>query len=430
MQAIKPLRYLAISIGLVLFSLSLLCLMALFLPWYAALAVLAILATAGTVGYRRLTQQAKRSISENVFVILSGGAAIVIVLFVAYLLIHIFLLGKSNLSWSFLVEAPSEGLTGGGIFPAIVGTALLVVIMSLAGVPVGTVTAIYLTEYASERSIIARFIRFAVNTLAGVPAIVFGLFGLGFFIGTIGRQMDAYSFNTRMEKMETLFKSEGSPLAGGKTASPDQVRALFVKDDAEYWNAQIEQARVLSEIDGGAAALNFDRVRQFYSQRNTPHWGQPALIWAALTLALLTLPVVIVSVEEAIKAVPKDLREASLALGATKWMTIRKVVIPGAITGIMTGGILAVSRGAGEVAPILFTGAAYYLPELPRSLSSQFMELGYHIYVLTTQSTNVEATKGLLYATTFVLLLLTFTLNFSAIFLRSRVRARQSRLGQ
>ena len=269
-----------------------------------------------------------------------------------------------------------------------------------------------------------------MNTLAGVPAIVFGLFGLGFFIGTIGRQIDTYTFNTRMEKMETLFRAEGSPLAGKKTATAEEIRALFMKNDESYWSEQIDQARVLNELDGGAATLDYDRVRQFYAQRNTPHWGQPALIWAALTMALLTLPVVIVSVEESIKAVPRDLREASLALGATKWMTIRKIVIPGAITGIMTGGILAVSRGAGEVAPILFTGAAYYLPDLPRSLSSQFMELGYHIYVLTTQSTNVEATKGLLYATTFVLLMLRFTLNFSAIFLRARVRSRQNRLGQ
>jgi len=144
-------------------------------------------------------------------------------------------------------------------------------------------------------------------------------------------------------------------------------------------------------------------------------------------MALLTLPVVIVSVEEAIRTVPKDLREASLALGATKFGTILRVVLPGSITGILTGGILAVSRGAGEVAPILFTGAAYYLPDLPNSLSSQFMELGYHIYVLTTQSTNVELTLPLQYATTLVLLLLTFLLNFSAIFLRSRVRAKLSR---
>jgi phosphate transport system permease protein len=145
-------------------------------------------------------------------------------------------------------------------------------------------------------------------------------------------------------------------------------------------------------------------------------------------MALLTLPVVIVSVEEALKAVPYSLREASLALGATKFFTILKVVLPGSITGILTGTILAISRGAGEVAPILFTGAAYYLPELPKSLNSQFMELGYHIYILTTQSTNVEQTLPLQYATTFVLLVLTFALNFSAIFIRSKMRRRQGKM--
>jgi len=154
-------------------------------------------------------------------------------------------------------------------------------------------------------------------------------------------------------------------------------------------------------------------------------WGQPNILWASLTMALLTLPVVIVSVEEAIKTVPQDLRAASLALGATKWQTIWKIVLPNSLTGILTGGILAVSRGAGEVAPILFTGAAYFLPHLPSALSDQFMELGYHIYIMSTQSTNVDATRGIQFATTLVLLLLTFLLNFSAIFLRSRIRARQ-----
>ena len=233
------------------------------------------------------------------------------------------------------------------------GTFLLVVIMSIAGVPVGTLTAIYLSEYASQKSIFARLIRFAVNTLAGVPAIVFGLFGLGFFIQFVGSGVD-----------KTLYN------------------------------------------DG------------------LLHWGQPNILWASLTMALLTLPVVIVSVEEAIKTVPRELREASLALGATKWQTIRKVVIPNSITGMLTGGILAVSRGAGEVAPILFTGAAYFLPHLPSGLSDQFMELGYHIYIMATQSPDVEATRGIQYATTLVLLILTFALNFSAIFLRYKLRKR------
>lgn len=253
----------------------------------------------------------------------------------------------------FLLGSPEEGMTKGGIFPAIFGTFLLVVIMSIAGVPVGTLTAIYLSEYASQKSILARLIRFAVNTLAGVPAIVFGLFGLGFFIQFVGSGVD-----------KTLY-------------------------------------------DDGLL-----------------HWGQPNILWASLTMALLTLPVVIVSVEEAIKTVPRELREASLALGATKWQTIRKVVIPNSITGMLTGGILAVSRGAGEVAPILFTGAAYFLPHLPSGLSDQFMELGYHIYIMATQSPDVEATRGIQYATTLVLLILTFALNFSAIFLRYRLRKR------
>ena len=261
--------------------------------------------------------------------------------------------GWSSLTIDFLLGSPEEGMTKGGIFPAIVGTFMLVVIMSIAGVPIGTFTAIYLSEYASQKSIFARMIRFAVNTLAGVPAIVFGLFGLGFFIQFVGTRVDGVLYN-----------------------------------------------------DGQL------------------HWGQPNILWASLTMALLTLPVVIVSVEEAIKTVPRELREASLALGATKWQTIRKVVIPNSITGILTGAILAVSRGAGEVAPILFTGAAYFLPHLPSALSDQFMELGYHIYIMATQSPDVEATRGIQYATTLVLLILTFALNFSAIFLRYRLRKR------
>jgi phosphate transport system permease protein len=296
----------------------------------------------------------RRKLLGTSVVTLTALCALVIVSAVVFVMATIIIGGKDTLSWEFLTSAPTEGMTAGGIFPAIVGTALLVIIMSIAGVPIGTVTAIYLSEYASSRSVLARAIRFAVNTLAGVPAIVFGLFGLGFFVQFVGSGMD---------------------------------RAL------------------------GGTELR---------------WAQPNLLWASLTMALLTLPVVIVSVEEAIKTVPQDLRAASLALGATKWQTIWRVVLPNSLTGILTGGILAVSRGAGEVAPILFTGAAYFLPHLPSSLSDQFMELGYHVYIMSTQSTNVDATVGIQYATTLVLLVLTFLLNFSAIFLRSRVRARQA----
>jgi phosphate transport system permease protein len=261
--------------------------------------------------------------------------------------------GHSHISWAFLSQAPTEGMTEGGIFPAIFGTFLLVVIMSLVGVPVGTITAIYLSEYVNRESKLAQIIRFAVNTLSGIPAIVFGLFGLGFFIQFTGKNLD-------------------------RVFSPDAL-----------------------------------------------HWAQPNILWASLTMALLTLPVVIVSVEEAIKTVPRELREASLALGATRWQTIRRVVLPGSLGGILTGAILAVSRGAGEVAPILFTGAAYFLPQLPTHFSDQFMELGYHVFIMTTQSTDVEKTLPIQYATTLVLLALTFTLNFSAIALRARLRRRR-----
>jgi len=289
---------------------------------------------------------------------LTAISAALILLIIFFIMSNIVSGGWRQITWEFLSTAPKEGMTEGGIFPAIFGTFLLVVIMSIFSVPIGTISAIYLTEYASSNSIVARFIRFSVNTLAGVPAIVFGLFGLGFFIQFVGKGMD------------NLF----------------------------YGGVELR-------------------------------WGQPNILWASLTMALLTLPVVIVSVEEAIKAVPKELREASLALGATKWQTIRKVVLPNSLIGILTGGILAVSRGAGEVAPILFTGAAYFLPYLPSSLSDQFMELGYHIYIMSTQSPDVEATRGIQYATTLVLLLLTFTLNFSAIFLRYKLRTIKSKTG-
>src|SRR5437867_3220585 len=167
--------------------------------------------------------------------------------------------------------------------------------------------------------------------------------------------------------------------------------------------------------------------RLFYGRQLV--FGQPAIIWAALTLAVLTLPVVILTTEDTLRSIPNEFREASMALGATKSQTIMRTVLPQALTGILTGGILAVSRGAGEVAPILFTGAAYFLPDLPSKLHSQFMELGYHIYVLSTQSPDVEATRPILYSTVFVLLALTFLLNLIAIVIRSQMRARLRRTG-
>ncbi len=281
---------------------------------------------------------------------LTALCVLLILFVIVAILVVTFIGGWKSLTWEFLTQSPREGMTQGGIFPAIVGTALMTLIMTVAAVPFGAITAIYLAEYASETSIIAKTIRFAVKTLAVVPSIIFGLFGLGFFIKFLGMHMD------------NLFN-------GGQL-----------------------------------------------------HWGQPNILWASLTMALLTLPIVIVSVEESIRTVPREVREASLALGATKWQTIRQVVLPGSLTGILTGTILAISRGAGEVGPILFTGAAYYLADLPRNISEQFMSLGYHIYIMSTQSTNVDDTLPIQFATTLVLLLLTFSLSMIAVVLRYQIR--------
>ena len=291
-----------------------------------------------------------RVVKDGVVKSLTGLTALVIIFIIVAILVITIAGGWKSLSWEFLTQFPKDGMTRGGIFPAIVGTALMTLIMTIAAVPFGVITAIYLSEYASERSIFAKTIRFAVKTLAVVPSIIFGLFGLGFFIKFVGMNID---------------------------------NVLY---------------------DG------------------TLRWGQPNLLWASLTMALLTLPVVIVAVEESIRTIPRDMREASLALGATKWQTIKKVVLPGSLTGILTGTILAISRGAGEVAPILFTGAAYYLAELPGSLNEQFMSLGYHIYIMSTQSTNVDETLPIQFATTLVLLLLTFSLSLIAVILRYRIR--------
>jgi phosphate transport system permease protein len=217
------------------------------------------------------------------FTVLAGFAALLIVAMVVVILGDVVWNGARTVTWEFIAGVPREGMTKGGIFPAIYGTLLLVVLMVIALVPFGVGAAIWLHLYARQNSWFTRTVRFAVHNLAGVPSIVYGLFGLGFFIQFIGHQTDRF--------------------------------------------------------------LGLEVV-----------WGQPALLWAALTLALLNLPVVIVTTEEALGTVPRDQREASLALGATRWQTVKHVLLPQALPGILTGAILAVARGAGEVAPILFTG--------------------------------------------------------------------------
>ena len=288
---------------------------------------------------------------------LTALACVIIVAMVAIVIGNVVYHGADRLSWTFLSKAPEAGMTRGGIFPAIFGTAALVILMTIAVIPFGVATAVYMHEYAPRRSRMVHLVRLAIQNLAGVPAIVYGLFGLGFFIEFIGRGID-----------ESLY--------GGRLV-----------------------------------------------------YGQPAIIWAALTMALLTLPTVVVATEEALRAIPQSYREVAYSLGATRWQMIRRVVLPQAVGGILTGGILAVSRGSGEVAPVMFTGAAYFLPDLPSRLHNQFMELGYHVYVMTTQSPDVEATKPILYTTVLVLLMLTFMLNFTAIMIRARI-CRRLRYGR
>jgi phosphate transport system permease protein len=304
-------------------------------------------------------RSAKFDFGSFFFTGLTGAATLLILAILAVILGNIIWRGWPTFSWHFLTAGTESDMFDpkkAGVMPMIVGTSIRVLLMTIFVVPVGVITAIYLTEYAHTTSPLTRIIRGAVNNLAGVPSIVFGLFGAGFFIGFMGEHMD---------------KTIGA---------------------------------------------------------TSPTWSKPGLLWASLTLAVMTLPVVIVATEESLKAIPQGLREASLALGATKLETIWKIVLPQAVPGIMTGAILAVGRAAGEVAPILFTGAAYYMADLPRALNDQFMDLAYHVFALSTQSPNIDATRPILYATVLALLFLTFSLNIVAIIIRSRMRKKMRML--
>ena len=261
--------------------------------------------------------------------------------------------------WEFVWEDPRESNTEGGIFPAIFGTVMMVFLMSLAVVPLGVLAALYLREYAKQGPVV-RLVRIAVNNLAGVPSIVFGVFGLGFFVYLVGGSIDR------------LFYPESLP---------------------------------------------------------TPTFGTGGILWASLTLALLTVPVVIVAAEEGLAAVPRIVREGSLALGATKFETIWRVVLPAAAPGILTGMILAMARAAGEVAPLMIVGMVKLAPALPVDghfpfvhFERKFMHLGFHIYDVGFQSPNVEATEPLVFATALLLILVVTLTNLTAIGLRNRLR--------
>lgn len=264
-------------------------------------------------------------------------------------------------TWEFLVDEPREANSEGGVFPAIFGTVVMTLIMSLLVVPFGVMAALYLHEYAKGGAIVSA-VRIAINNLAGVPSIVFGVFGLGFFCYIVGGNIDQIFFEAKLPN---------------------------------------------------------------------PTFGKGGLIWASFTLALLTLPVVIVATEEALSAVPNSMREGSYACGAGKWQTIQRIVLPSALPGIMTGMILAMARGAGEVAPLMLVGAVKLAPELPLDgefpfLHAQrsFMHLGFHIYDLGFQSQNSEAAKPMVFTTTLLLIMIVAGLNITAVWLRARLRRR------
>ncbi len=261
--------------------------------------------------------------------------------------------------WEFVSAEPREANTEGGVFPAIFGTVLMVLIMSVVVLPFGVVAALYLREYAKQ-GVLVRIVRICVNNLAGVPSIVFGVFAVGFFIYGLGSTIDGIFF---------------------KEALPN------------------------------------------------PTYGTGGILWASLTLALLTVPVVIVATEEGLSAVPKEIRDGSLALGATKFETTWKIVIPSAMPAILTGLILAIARATGEVAPLMITGVVKLAPQLPidsyfpyMHLERKFMHLGFHIYDVGFQSPNVEAAKPMVYTTAMLLILIVVALNLTAIIIRNQLR--------
>lgn len=263
--------------------------------------------------------------------------------------------------WELVSAEPRESNTEGGIFPAIFGTVMLVLLMSLFSIPFGVLAAVYLHEYARDGRFV-RLVRIAVNNLAGVPSIVYGVFGLGFFVYTLGGSIDQSFFAHHLP---------------------------------------------------------------------APTYGTGGILWAALTLGLLTVPVVIVATEESLAAIPSDIRHGSLALGATKFQTLIRIILPMASPGILTGLVLAMARAAGEVAPLMLTGAVKLAPHLPLDstppfvhLDRKFMHLGFHIYDLAFQSPNVEAVLPMVYVTTLLLLLIVIALSGAAIVLRNRMRRR------
>ena len=300
-------------------------------------------------GFRRRERAAARNrLTEKAAFGFLGLMMFLVIAPILWLFGFIILHGIRQISWDFLTKAPNAIDASGGIFPALLGTFYLMIGTIVIALPLGIAGAIYLTEYAGKSKLV-RFIRMAIVNLAGVPSIVHGLFGLGFFVLFVGGTID---------------------------------RVIY--------------------------------------QTNKPIWGQPCLLWGFCTLAVVILPIIITSTEEALLSVPRSFREASLGLGATKWQTIRRVVLPTALPGILTGAILGVGRAAGETAPVMITCAASFKPTLPQGMNDQAMLLPYHLYFVVTQVPNpsLQLQAGI----ALVLVALVFFINITAVIMRARLR--------
>jgi len=342
--------------------------------------------------------------------------------------------------WEFLAHPPREANTEGGVFPVIVGTVMLTLLLTITVTPLGVIAALYLREYAPQ-GVVTSTIRIAVNNLAGVPSIVYGVFGLGFFCYTVGRYVDVGSDpSTRLPALWWWVVLGGTMVsliaayAASVWSKPIPGKEPSARNKALKW---VSRALWLSVfIAAVVLVVRTPYFTGFFEARaadGSPTFGARGMLWAALTLALLTLPVVIVSTEEAIAAVPNSMREGSYGCGASKWQTMRRIVLPGAMPGILTGAILAMARGAGEVAPLMLVGAVKLNEDLPIStnapflhLDRSFMHLGFHIYDLGFQSPDSQAARPLVWTTTLLLLTIVVSLNLVAIIIRARLRARLS----
>jgi ABC-type phosphate transport system permease subunit len=332
--------------------------------------------------------------------------------------------------WEFVSSEPREANTEGGIFPAIFGTFVMTILLALLVTPFGVIAAIYLREYAVQGPLV-RIVRICVNNLAGVPSIVFGVFGLGFFVYGMGSFIDA---GPKVPLPPVWWML----CASGFVISLTIAITLAVQAPASGLSSKVRPiagrlrpiVSILAVIFGILTVFQCPYFHGFFHESlPTPTFGTGGILWASLTLALMTLPVVIVATEEALAAVPRGVREAALACGASKWQTIQRIVLPSALPGVMTGVILAMARGAGEVAPLMITGVVKLAPSLPLDFNApfihaerKFMHLGFHIYDLGFQSPDSEAAKPMVFATTLFLILLVVVLNLAAISLRAHLR--------